>query len=370
MSKRDYYEVLGIGREASQQEIKSAYRRLAVQYHPDKNSGDKEAEEKFKEAAQAYTILSDAHRRAQYDRFGHAGVEGAGGGFNPDVFADFSDILGDLFGFGDVFGGSRRGRGPQVQRGADLRYDLTISFEEAAFGLQTKLRIPRHQTCTTCNGTGADPRHGRTTCSSCRGQGQVRYQQGFFTISRTCSNCGGTGQISKARCPRCAGAGRLQKEKTLEVKIPAGVDEGSRLRIPGEGEAGLNGGPAGDLYVVIFIEEHPFFKREDNNIYCEVPITFVQAALGAEIEVPTLSGKEKIKVPEGTQTGAVFRLKGQGIVSLNGRGKGDQLVTATVVTPSRLSKEQKELFQRLGDLGVGELGERGTLFEKVKEIFG
>ncbi len=373
MEKRDYYEILGIERTANAQEIKSAYRRLALKYHPDKNPGDKEAEESFKEAAEAYSVLSDPDKRAQYDRFGHAGVgSGAGGfgGFDPDIFADFSDILGDFFGFGDIFGGGRRRRQSQVQRGADLRYDLKISFEEAVFGVKTKIKIPRHETCPVCHGTGADPSEGVTTCNACGGRGQVRYQQGFFTISRTCAQCHGTGQMIKKVCPECRGAGRLQKEKVLEIKIPPGVDNGSRLRIGGEGEGGLNGGPSGDLYVIIFVEEHPFFKRQDNNIYCEIPITFYQAALGDEVMVPTLEGKEKLKIPEGTQTGTVFCLRGKGAVSLNGRGQGDQFVTVTVVTPTHLNKEQKEVFQQLRELAGKNPQEGSTLFEKVKEIFG
>lgn len=370
--KRDYYEVLGVPRNATPQEIKSAYRRLAVKYHPDKNAGDKEAEEKFKEAAEAYSVLSDSQKRAQYDRFGH-GAFGTGqgfGGFDPDIFGDFSDILGDFFGFGDIFGSSRRRTRSRAQRGADLRYDLTISFEEAVFGVKTKLKIPREEDCTSCSGTGADPDGGTAVCSACRGQGQVRYQQGFFTISRTCSNCHGTGRVIQKPCQECRGRGRVPKEKTLEVRIPAGVDNGSRLRIAGEGEAGIGGGPPGDLYVVISVKEHPFFKRQGENIYCEVPITFSQAALGAEIKVPTLEGEEKIRVPEGTQTGSVFRLKGRGAVSLNGRGKGDQLVTVTVVTPTKLSREQRELFKKLAELSSEEKSQSDNLFGRVKDIFG
>jgi molecular chaperone DnaJ len=373
LEKRDYYEVLGISRNASQQEIKSAYRKLAVKYHPDKNSGEKQAEEKFKEAAEAYSVLSDANKRAQYDRFGHAGVNvGAGGfgGFDPDIFADFSDILGDFFGFGDIFGSSRKTRRQQPQRGADLRYDLKISFEEAVFGTKTKIKIPRLELCKGCNGTGADSEHGRTLCPTCGGKGQSRYQQGFFTISRTCSHCQGTGQIIQKPCSQCRGAGRLRRERVLEIQIPAGVEEGSRLRVSGEGEAGINSGPSGDLYVVLLVDEHPFFKRQDNNIYCDMPLTFWQAALGGEIMVPTLEGKEKVRIPEGTQTGSVFRLKGRGIVSLNGRGHGDQFVTVTVVTPTDLTKEQRELLERLRDCSGGNTQEGSSIFEKVKEIFG
>jgi molecular chaperone DnaJ len=373
LAKRDYYEILGVDRKASAQEIKSAYRKLALTYHPDKNSGDKDAEEKFKEAAEAYSVLSDPNKRAQYDRFGHAGVSagsGGFGGFDPDIFADFSDILGDFFGFGDVFGGGRRRRNT-AQRGSDLRYDVRISFEEAVFGVTTKIKIPRQEPCSNCGGSGADPRHGRTTCSTCGGQGQVRYQQGFFTISRTCPHCNGAGQIVKQPCPQCKGAGLISREKVLELKIPAGVDDGSRLRVAGEGDPGINGGPPGDLYVIIEVEQHPFFKRQDSDIYCEIPISFAQAALGAEIQIPTLAGTEKLKIPEGTQTGTVFRLKGRGVVSLNARGQGDQLVTITVVTPKKLSKEQKELLRQFAEIsGESAEPEASGLFEKVKDIFG
>ncbi|HXK61980.1 MAG TPA: molecular chaperone DnaJ [Acidobacteriota bacterium] len=374
MAKRDYYEVLGVDRQANPQEIKSAYRRLALKYHPDKNPGDKDAEEKFKEAAEAYSVLSDPNKRAQYDRFGHAGVNvgtGGFGGFDPDIFADFSDILGDFFGFGDVFGSSRRRRANQPQRGSDLRYDLRISFEDAVFGVKTKIKIPRQENCPVCEGTGAKPGEGRVTCNTCGGLGQLRYQQGFFTISRTCPQCHGSGQVIRHRCTECRGSGRISKERVLELKIPAGVDNGSRLRVAGEGEAGVNGGPPGDLYVVIEVEEHPFFKRQGNDIYCELPISFTQAALGDEVTIPTLQGKEKLKIPEGTQTGTVFRLKGRGVVSLNGRGQGDQLVTVTVVTPTRLSKRQRELLQQLAEESRNEPQEDSSgLFEKVKDIFG
>lgn len=369
MQKRDYYEILGVSKDASEQEIKSAYRKLAVRYHPDKNAGDKEAEEKFKEAAEAYSVLSDSDKRARYDRFGHAGLGSSAGGFqdfDPDIFSDFSDILGDFFGFGDVFGGSRR-QGNQPRRGADLRYDLEISFTEAVFGVKTKIKIPRQDTCTQCHGTGADPEEGMSTCSACQGQGSVRYQQGFFTIRRTCSTCQGTGQLIKKACSRCKGKGQLRKEKVLEIKIPAGVDQGSRLRIVGEGEGGPKGGPSGDLYVVLHVEEHPFFQRQDNNIYCEIPINFSQAALGGETTVPTLEKPEKIKIPAGTQSDTVFRLKGRGIVSLDGYGKGDQLVRVKVVTPKKLTKEQKELFEQLDTIS-GDPEESSSLFEKVKEI--
>jgi molecular chaperone DnaJ len=351
--KRDYYDVLGVSREAQDQEIKSAYRKLAVKYHPDKNPGSKDAEEKFKEAAEAYSVLSDPDKRARYDRFGHAGMQNGGfSGFDPAIFSDFGDILGDFFGFGDLFGGGRRRGGPE--RGADLRYDLKIAFRDAAFGLKTKIKIPRHE-----------------TCGSCQGMGQVRYQQGFFSISRTCGQCNGEGRIIRDPCDTCSGRGRVRKEKVLELKIPAGVDNGSRLRIQGEGEAGGHGGPSGDLYVIIFVEEHPFFQRQGNNIYCQIPIGVTQAVLGAEIGVPTLEGEEKLKIPEGTQSGTVFRLRNKGIVSLNERGRGDQFVTVNVAIPSKLTKEQRLLFENLARLNKDdEDSHERNIFDKVKDIFG
>ncbi|MEW5978185.1 MAG: molecular chaperone DnaJ [Acidobacteriota bacterium] len=370
MSKRDYYEVLGIGRSASEQEIKSAYRKLAVKYHPDKNPNDKEAEEKFKEAAEAYSVLSDAQRRAQYDRFGHSAVSGTPSGFDPSIFAEFGDIFGDLFGFGDIFGGSGRRRS-RVQRGSDLRYDLEIGFMDAAFGLKTKVRVPRLETCATCGGSGAAKGSAPTACPTCQGHGQVRYQQGFFSISRTCQHCQGSGKIIRNPCKDCRGEGRVQREKTLEIRIPAGVDNGSRLRITGEGEAGPSGGPPGDLYVVVFVKEHEIFERQEDNVYCTVPISFPQAALGAEITVPTLDGEEKIKIPEGTQSGSIFRIRGKGIPNLNGRGRGDQFVTLNIVTPTKLSREQKKLLEQFAQ--VSEVDNRPMekrILEKVKEIFG
>ncbi|MEE2840662.1 MAG: molecular chaperone DnaJ [Acidobacteriota bacterium] len=367
LTKKDYYEVLGISRDAEQQEIKSAYRKLAIQHHPDKNAGNKKAEERFKDAAEAYSVLSDAEKKARYDRFGHAGLgQGAGGfqDFDPDIFADFSDIVGDFFGFGDVFGGSQRQS--RSRRGADLRYDLTISFEEAAFGVKTKIKIPRRETCMPCNGIGADPKGGLVTCSACGGQGNARHQQGFFTISRTCSKCQGSGQFIEKACSECRGNGYLQKEKVLEIKIPAGVDNGSRLRISGEGEAGPRNGAPGDLYVIIFVQEHEVFQREGNHILCTIPINFSTAALGGAVMVPTLENQEQIKIPAGSQSDTVFRLKGRGIASLEGRGKGDQLVQITVVTPTNLTREQKELFRQLAAVSDGS-EEAPCLFEKVRE---
>ncbi len=370
--KRDYYEILGVDRNTSQQEIKSSYRKLAVQFHPDRNGGNKEAEERFKEAAEAYSVLSDPEKRAQYDRFGHAGIGGGGfGGFDPDIFSDFSDVLGDFFGFGDIFGSSRRRRN-QPQRGVDLRYDLTVEFEDAVFGSKAKIRIPRSQTCEQCKGTGADPNHGTSGCSTCGGSGQVRFQQGFFTISRTCSTCRGTGQIIKEPCSACHGNGRIQKEKILELRIPAGVESGSRLRVNGEGESGFNGGPPGDLYVVITVKEHPIFKRQGDDIYCETPLTITQAALGTDVKVSTLEGEQNLRIPEGTQTGAIFRLKGKGVVNINGMGRGDQHVRVVVRTPTKLSRRQRELLQELDNElpAVNQVEASEGFFDRVREIFG
>lgn len=371
--KRDYYEVLGVQRNASEQEIKSAYRKLALQHHPDRNPGNREAEEKFKEAAEAYSVLSDQQKRAQYDRFGHAGVGSpAGGGFggiDPNVFSDFSDILGDIFGFGDLFGGGRRGS--RAQRGADLRYDLDLTFEEAAFGASTKIKVPRHETCAECNGTGAQKGSGPSTCPTCNGYGQVRFQQGFFSITRTCSQCHGTGQIIRNRCAACHGDGRLVREKTLELKIPAGVDNGSKLRISGEGDSGGQGGPAGDLYVVLNVQDHEFFERREHDLYCHIPITFPQAAMGAHIAIPTLEREEeKLTIPAGTQTGSTFRIKGRGISKRGGSARGDLYVTVDVIVPTRLSREQKELLTKLAStIETENKPIQKKILERVKEIF-
>jgi molecular chaperone DnaJ len=368
-NKRDYYEILGIAREASDQEIKSAYRKLALKHHPDKNPNDKAAEENFKEAAEAYSVLSDPDKRARYDRFGHSGLQGGFSGFDPATFGDFGDILGDFFGFGDIFGGSRRRGGPE--RGADLRYDLKITFREAASGLKTKIKIPRQETCGACEGRGTARGKNPVSCPSCHGAGQVRYQQGFFSISRTCGQCNGAGRIIRDPCEVCHGHGLVRKEKVLEVKIPAGVDNGARLRIQGEGEAGALSGPAGDLYVVIYVEEHPFFQRQGNNLYCQIPIGVTTAALGGEITVPTLEGEEKLKVPEGTQSGTSFRMRNKGIVSLGERGRGDQFVTVNVVIPTKLSKEQRQLYEALAKVSKeDEITQERNIFDKVKDIFG
>jgi molecular chaperone DnaJ len=372
--KRDYYEVLGVARNASEQEIKSAYRKLALQYHPDRNPGNKEAEEKFKEAAEAYSVLSDAQKRASYDRFGHAGVGTAAGGgfsgFDPNVFADFSDILGDIFGFGDFFGGGRRG-GSRVQRGADLRYDLELTFEEAAFGTTKKIKVPRHETCGECGGTGAQKGSGPTTCPTCNGYGQVRFQQGFFSITRTCSQCHGTGQIIRNRCHTCRGEGRVGGEKALELRIPAGVDSGSKLRVAGEGDAGSKGGPPGDLYVVLNVKDHDFFERREHDLFCHIPITFPQAALGAQITIPTLEREEeKLTIPPGTQTGSTFRIKGRGISKRGGAARGDLYVMVDIVVPTKLSREQKDLLHKLAStMDLENKPIQKKILERVKEIF-
>lgn len=369
--KRDYYDVLAVSRGASEQEIKSAYRKLALQYHPDRNPGNSEAEDKFKEAAEAYSVLSDAEKRAQYDRYGHAAVGGAGGGgFDPNVFSDFSDILGDIFGFGDLFGQGRRG-GNRAQRGSDLRYDLELTFEEAAFGVSSKIKVPRHENCPECSGTGAEKGSGPTTCPTCNGYGQVRFQQGFFSITRTCSQCHGTGQIIKNRCKTCHGEARVVKEKTLELKIPAGVDTGSKLRISGEGDAGGKGAPSGDLYVVLHVQDHEFFERREHDLYCHIPVTFPQAALGAEIKVPTLEKEEeKLAIPPGTQTGSTFRIRGRGVSKRGGAARGDLYVTVDVTVPAKLSREQKELLTRFAATIEAENKPiQKKILEKVKEIF-
>ena len=374
MSKRDYYEVLGVGRGAGEQEIKSAYRRLAVKYHPDKNPGNAEAEERFKEAAEAYSVLSDPEQRARYDRFGHAGVSGASGagaGWGAQGFGGIEDILGDLFGFGDVFGAGRAGARTRggAQRGADLRYDLELSLEDAARGMTAQLRIPRLEACDACAGTGAAKGTHPETCQACGGAGQVRYQQGFFSVARTCNNCRGQGRVIKTPCEVCRGQGRVEREKSLEVKIPAGVETGSRLRIAGEGEGGAHGGPAGDLYVVIRVKEHEQFERQGSNLYSSVPVSFAQAALGAEITVQTLEGQEQLKIPAGTQTGTVFRLKGHGMPVLGGRGRGDLFVAVTVVTPRTLTREQRRLLEQLAEVEDKDLEDKG-LMDKVRNIFG
>ena len=367
--KGDYYEMLGVNRKASDDEIKKAYRKLALKYHPDRNPGDKQAEEKFKQVSEAYQILSDSNKRAQYDQFGHAAFGDGGpfaGGF--DFTAGFEDIFGDVF--GEFFGGAtgrRRGR----SRGDDLRYNLTLSFEEAVSGTEKKIKIPRQGTCESCNGNGARPGTAPQTCPTCRGRGQVSFQQGFFSVSRTCNQCHGQRTVIKDPCGACGGSGRVRKMHTLNVKIPAGVDTGSRLKLRAEGEAAPAGGMPGDLYVVIQAEPHPIFVRDNLDILCDIPVTFVQAALGAEIDVPTLAGKVKVKVPPGTQSGKVFRLKGKGIQDVQGYHQGDQHVRIIVETPTHLTTRQKELLKEFAALGGEDINPLSKgFFEKVKELFG
>jgi molecular chaperone DnaJ len=371
MDKRDYYDVLEVARTATDQELKSAYRKLAMRYHPDKNPGDASAEEKFKEAAEAYTVLSDGEQRRRYDRFGHAGVSStAGASWGAPGFGGIEDILGDLFGFGDVFGGARSGsRRSAAQRGADLRYDLEITLEDAANGMTANLRIPRLETCETCKGSGAAAGTQPEACTTCNGSGQMRFQQGFFSVARTCHACRGVGKVIKSPCKDCRGAGRVEREKQMEVKIPAGVETGSRLRVQGEGESGISGGASGDLYVVIHVAEHEHFERQGSNLYAAVPITFAQAALGADIAVRTLDAEDKVKIPVGTQTGTVFRLKGKGMPVLGGRGRGDLFVSVTVVTPTSLTREQRKLLEQLATVENKDLEDKG-LVDKVRDIFG
>jgi len=378
VSKRDYYEVLGVSRTAGDPEVKSAYRKLALKHHPDRNPGSKDAEDRFKEAAEAYAVLADADKRRLYDRFGHAGLGTAGAGFDPTVFTGMEDILGglgDIFGFGDVFGGARR-RGPQ--RGADLRYDLEISFEESAKGAETSIQIPRQEPCEPCHGSGAAPGSKPTACPQCHGRGQVRSQSGFFTMVRTCGQCRGTGSIIAKPCTTCRGAGRVQKERKLTVRIPPGIATGQRLRLGGEGEAGPSGGPAGDLYVVIHVQDHAFFQRDGNDLFCEVPLNYPTLAVGGEIRIPTLEGEEAFTVPEGTQSGTTFSLRGRGMPDVTGRGRGNLMVTVKVVTPRKLTREQKKLLEQLADslpkekfepTPAGEQDDKG-LFDRVKDIFG
>ncbi len=369
--KRDYYEVLGVSREAGEQEIKSAYRKLALQFHPDRNPNNPDAEEKFKECSEAYAILADADKRAAYDRFGHAAVNGGGsGGFDPTVFQDVSEIFGDFFGFGDLFGGGSR-RGSRAQRGPDLREDVTLEFEEAVFGTETNVMVRRHETCEECRGSGAAAGKTPVSCRSCGGRGQVRYQQGFFSMARTCPTCQGVGSVITDPCLKCKGEGRVLRQRTVDAKVPAGVEDGTRIRFSGLGEAGAHGGPAGDLYVVLHVKEHPFFEREGNDLHCVIPISFAQAALGTEIQVPTLEGEHTLKVPDGTQSGTTIRIRGKGVPVLNGHGKGDLFVEVRVQTPGKLSKRQRELLQELeGMTRVENKPQRRTLLGKVKDIFG
>lgn len=380
-SKKDYYELLGVPRGASAEELKKAYRTLAKKYHPDANPNNKEAEEKFKEINEAYEVLSDAQKKGAYDQFGHAGVGAGGpggfggGGFRPQDFGnavDFEDIFGDAF--SNFFGGGAGGRSgrsrTQAQEGDDLRYDLNLTFEQAAFGTTQEIKVRKLVTCESCHGSGAKAGSGRVVCTTCKGTGQVRTSQGFFTIARTCSRCGGQGEMPGSPCPACHGHGRVEKERVISVKVPAGVDEGSRLRLRGEGEAGLNGGPAGDLYVFLHVEAHDFFQREGSDLHCKIPITFIHAALGTEIEVPTLEGPVKMKIPAGTQSGKVFRLREKGLKDPQHSGIGDLLVTVIVETPTDLSSKQKKLLEEFETLsGESNTPEVARFIQKMKNLF-
>lgn len=374
MAKRDYYEVLGVARDASEAEIKKAYRQLAKKYHPDLNPDNKEeSEAKFKEVTEAYEILSDAEKRARYDRFGHSGVDPQSGGAYGQDFGGFGDIFDDIF---DIFGGGfsrgRRRQGPV--RGADLRYDLNLEFKEAVFGTEKEIQIRRTENCTTCHGTGAKPGTGKETCPTCKGLGEVRYAQqtpfGQFVRTSTCSTCSGTGEIIKEKCNTCDGAGKVIRTKKIKVKVPAGVDNGSIISMRGEGEAGDRGGPSGDLYIYINVSEDKIFSRSGNNIYVSIPISFAEAALGAEIEVPTLEGIENFNIPEGTQTGTEFRLKGKGVPNLKGYGRGDLYFTVDIQVPTKLTEKQKELLREFAkDIGDSYKENKKGFFKKMKDAF-
>lgn len=372
MSKRDYYEVLGVSKDVSPQELKKAYRKVAMKYHPDRNSDDPQSEEKFKEASEAYEILSDQQKRAAYDQYGHAGVDGQSGmGGGGGDYGNFSDIFGDVF--GDIFGGGGGGRrrgGPA--RGSDLRYTLDLSLEDAVKGTTVKIRVPTLVSCKPCGGSGAKPGTSASTCTTCGGHGQVRMQQGFFSVQQTCPNCRGQGKTISDPCKECHGHGRVEETKTLSVKVPPGVDTGDRIRLAGEGEAGADGGPAGDLYVQVDVQEHAFFQREGRNLYCEVPISIFDACLGGELEVPTLDGRVKLKIPAETQTGKLFRLRGKGVTPVRGGAAGDLMCRVVLETPVNLTKKQKELLEELKASMKGEKNspKQESWFEGMKNFFG
>lgn len=370
MSKRDYYEVLGVARDASDEDIKKSYRKLAMKHHPDRNPDDPKAEEQFKEAKEAYEILSDPQKRAAYDQYGHAGFDQGAAGFGG-FSGGFADAFGDIF--GDILGGGMRGGRSNVYRGADLQYNLEITLEEAARGTETKLRIPTMDACETCHGSGAKPGTQPSTCPTCGGHGQVRIQQGFFSIQQACPKCHGNGKIVTSPCADCGGSGRIKRHKTLSVKIPVGVDEGDRIRLSGEGEAGVNGGPSGDLYVVIHLKTHPIFQREHNDLHCEMPISFATAALGGEIEVPTLDGYAKLKIPVETQTGKVMRLRGKGIKGVRSSSQGDILCHLIVETPLNLTDRQREILKEFEAISQQDRSRHSpkseSWMDKVKAFF-
>ena len=372
MAKRDYYEVLGVNRDADAEAIKKAYRKLAMKHHPDRNPDDKSAEEKFKEAKEAYEILTDGQKRAAYDQYGHAGVDpSAGGGRGGAGSSGFSDAFGDIF--GDIFGQARGGSRSGVYRGADLRYNLEITLEQAARGTETKIRIPTAENCETCHGSGSKPGTQPKTCPTCEGHGQVRVQQGFFSIQQTCPKCHGTGKFIADPCGSCHGAGRIKKHKTLSVKIPAGVDEGDRIRLSGEGEPGVNGGPPGDLYVQMQVKPHAVFQRESNDLHCEMPVSFATAALGSEIDIPTLDGQAKIRIPAETQSGKVFRLRGKGIKGVRSHTHGDLMCHVVVETPVHLTERQKELLREFEAISLKDSDRHSprakSWMDKVKDFF-
>jgi len=369
-TKRDYYEVLGVSRGAGEQEMKSAYRKLALQFHPDRNPGDHAAEEKFKEAAEAYGVLSDPQKRAAYDAYGHQGLSGAaGGGFDPNSM-DLGDLLSQVFGFGDVFGQQRGSGRSRPAKGDDLRYDLTLTFEEAAFGKSIEIQVPKLEPCPRCQGKGAEPGSTPMTCPGCHGRGEQIYSQGFLSVRRTCSHCGGAGQIVKNVCKECKGEGYRHVNKKLKVSVPAGIADGNRLRVSGEGQPGANNGPNGDLYIFFTVKEHPVFERRENDLHCTVPINIAQAALGTVIEVPTLEGPHQLEIPEGTQSETELRVKGRGVAEVQGRGRGDLVVHIVVKIPTRLTKEQRKLFEQLDDtLPVNNEPHEKGLLEKVKDYF-
>lgn len=371
VSKADYYEVLGVARECSDGELKTAYRKLAMKYHPDRNPGDAAAEEKFKEASEAYQVLSDPDKRAAYDRFGHASTNGGFGGQGPFAggAVDLSDIFGDLF--GEMFGGGGgQRRGSRVQRGEDLRFDLTIEFEDAIFGKEIEIKLRRRENCATCNGTGTTSGRGPAVCSQCQGRGQIRYQQGFFSVARTCNACGGTGTVISDPCTTCRGETRVVRELKMHVKVPAGVEDGTRIRYSGEGDSGRFGGPRGDLYVVLTVKPHDFFERDGYDLHCVVPISFPQAALGAEIELPGVDGDVTLKIPEGTQSGKEFRIRNEGVPHLNEHGRGDLVVEVVVQTPKKLSRTQRELVRQLAEsMEIENKPASRSMLSKMKDLF-
>jgi len=372
VTKRDYYEVLAVSRDCDESALKTSYRRLALEFHPDRNPGNHEAEERFKEAAEAYSVLSDAQKRAAYDRYGHQGVSSAASnGFDPTAgFPDLADILSDVFGFGDAFGSRGQQRRTRAQRGDDVRYDLEIAFEDSMRGLSIDIQVPRLEECGRCKGKGAEPEDGLTTCPICRGKGEVIYQQAFLSVRRTCNQCGGRGQIIRRPCKECKGEGYQRRERKLKVNIPAGVDEGTQLRLSQEGQPGANGGPPGDLYVVLKVKAHPVFERNEDNLHCTVPINAAQAALGASVDILTFDGLQTVTIPEGSQAGSRVRLKGLGVPHVNGSGRGDLFIHLDVRIPTKLSRDQRKLFEQLRELlpAENEPTEKG-IFDKVKDYF-